>query len=185
MQQVFAQRIIVRTVACRCAPAAVMALGGSGAAHRMYQNERPPLPGRRRDTCCIQGIYRNSVYSGIPLKKTLMHAAKRPRTLEATVTAKHTFEEEKRIKEAAERAALTVSEWCRQTHLQALEMPRGERILLEEIMALRRIILMFQKHTSEAIPLNEDRFRFVVEDAEAHKNEMAEKRINDKEARRG
>jgi len=32
----------------RYAPPAVVVLGGSGAAHRMHQNERPPLPGIRR-----------------------------------------------------------------------------------------------------------------------------------------
>jgi hypothetical protein len=34
----------------RSAPPAVAALGGDGAAHRMYQNDMPPLPGTRRCT---------------------------------------------------------------------------------------------------------------------------------------
>jgi hypothetical protein len=39
----------------RFAPAAVVALGGSGATHRMHQNDMPPLagiPGDTTEICC-------------------------------------------------------------------------------------------------------------------------------------
>ena len=55
-QQVYRQRCSHPKSHPRFAPPAVVALGGSGAAHRMHQNERPPLPGISGDTneiCCI------------------------------------------------------------------------------------------------------------------------------------
>jgi hypothetical protein len=47
-QQVYRQRFSGWKSLLRFAPAAVVALGGSGAAHRMYQNDMPPLPGKHR-----------------------------------------------------------------------------------------------------------------------------------------
>jgi hypothetical protein len=47
-QQVYRQRFSHPKSLLRFAPLAVVALGGSGAAHRMHQNERPPLPGKHR-----------------------------------------------------------------------------------------------------------------------------------------
>jgi hypothetical protein len=47
-QQVYRQRFSDRTSLRRFAPTAVVALGGGGAAHRVHQNERPPLPGKHR-----------------------------------------------------------------------------------------------------------------------------------------
>jgi hypothetical protein len=44
-QQVYRQKFSHSKSHLRFAPPAVVALGGSGAAHRMHQNERPPLPG--------------------------------------------------------------------------------------------------------------------------------------------
>ena len=47
-QQVHRQRFSHPKSLLRYAPPAVVALGGDGAAHRMHQNERPPLPGKHR-----------------------------------------------------------------------------------------------------------------------------------------
>jgi len=49
-RQVHRQRFSHPKSLLRFAPQAVVALGGGGAAHRMHQNERPPLPGTRRST---------------------------------------------------------------------------------------------------------------------------------------
>jgi hypothetical protein len=45
MQPNYRQRFSDPKGVLRFAPLAVVALGGDGAAHRMHQNERPPLPG--------------------------------------------------------------------------------------------------------------------------------------------
>lgn len=45
-QPVYRQRFSHPQSFLRFAPPAVVALGGSGATHRMHQNERPPLPGK-------------------------------------------------------------------------------------------------------------------------------------------
>jgi hypothetical protein len=106
-----------------------------------------------------------------------MNRAKRSRSLEATVTAKHTFEEEKRIKVAADRAGLTVSEWSRQTHLEALLVPPWSHVLLREIMALRKIVIALQLDLCTGQKLTENRIRGIVENAEATKQSMADSRF--------
>ena len=54
MQTNYRQRFGAPNSVLRFAPPAVVALGGDGAAHRMHQNERPPLPGISGDTCAIR-----------------------------------------------------------------------------------------------------------------------------------
>lgn len=52
-QQVYRQKCSHPKTLLRFAPLAVVALGGSGAAHRVSQNDMPPLPGSCRDTYCF------------------------------------------------------------------------------------------------------------------------------------
>ena len=55
-KQVYRQRFRDRKSLLRFAPSAVVAFGGDGAAHRVHQNDMPPLPGISGDTneiCCI------------------------------------------------------------------------------------------------------------------------------------
>jgi hypothetical protein len=47
-QQSYRQRCRHWKGALRFAPAAVVALGGSGATHRVHQNDMPPLAGKHR-----------------------------------------------------------------------------------------------------------------------------------------
>ena len=51
-QQVYRQKCSHPKSALRFAPPAVVALGGGGAAHRVHQNDMPPLPGTCRCTTC-------------------------------------------------------------------------------------------------------------------------------------
>jgi hypothetical protein len=56
MQTNYRQRFGEPNTILRFAPLAVVALGGDGAAHRVHQNDMPPLPGISGDTseiCCI------------------------------------------------------------------------------------------------------------------------------------
>lgn len=94
------------------------------------------------------------------------------------MTAKHTTEEEKRIKAAAGEAGLTVSEWARQTHLDALEVPPWSHVLMREVMALRKIVIAIQLDTLQGQPPTESRLRAIVENAESTKQEMAESRFH-------
>jgi hypothetical protein len=48
MQRVYRQRFSGWKSLLRFAPAAVVALGGNGAAHRVHQNDMPPLAGKHR-----------------------------------------------------------------------------------------------------------------------------------------
>ena len=58
MQPVYRQRFGSGNTLLRFAPAAVVALGGSGAAHRVHQNDMPPLAGLPLSaalfTACLQ-----------------------------------------------------------------------------------------------------------------------------------
>jgi len=114
-----------------------------------------------------------------------MQRQKRARTLDSTVTAKHTAEEEKRIKEAADRAGLTVSEWSRQTHLDALEIPPWGRVLLNEVMALRKVVIALHLDVCHAQSPTEQRLGTIVENAENTKQAMAEKRLHELRNGRG
>lgn len=106
-----------------------------------------------------------------------MEQGKRTRTLDSTVTAKHTAEEETQIKAAADRAGLTVSEWSRQTHLEALEVPPWARVLLQEVMALRKILIAVHLDVCHSQMPTEQRLRALVESAETTKQSMAEARL--------
>lgn len=106
-----------------------------------------------------------------------MHTTKRPKTLTASVGAKHTPEEEKRIKAAAAQAGLTVSEWARQTHLDALEVPPWSHVLLREVMALRKIVIAIQLDNAQGQTSTENRLRAIVENAESTKHAMADSRL--------
>jgi hypothetical protein len=117
--------------------------------------------------------------SKLPPERRLVHRQKRVRSLDSTVTAKHTAEEEKRIKEAADRAGLTVSEWSRQTHLDALDVPPWGRVLLNEVMALRKVVIALHLDVCHALSPTEQRLRAIVENAENTKQAMAEKRLHE------
>lgn len=65
-QQICRQRFSHPKGLLRFAPPAVVALGGSGAAHRMHQNERPPLPGACRCTNQKHWCFAISVHRGEP-----------------------------------------------------------------------------------------------------------------------
>jgi len=66
-----------------------------------------------------------------------MHNRSRTKTLEGSVTAKLSGHECQRVKERAEAAGLTVSEWTRRVVVQAREMSPDTRFLAEELAVLR------------------------------------------------
>lgn len=107
-----------------------------------------------------------------------MHRPARLKTLSGNVTAHLTPAEENRMKERAESAGLTKSEWCRQAILGALETPLDAQLVLAEIMALRKIILALHLDSIHGEKLTEQRLRMLVEQAETSKHAMADARIH-------
>lgn len=71
--------------------------------------------------------------------KRMRGRAERPLT--KSITAKVAEAEEKRLRDLAAEQGLTLSEWTRKTLLQAADFPQPERILLEEIEAVRSLCL--------------------------------------------
>jgi hypothetical protein len=107
-----------------------------------------------------------------------MHRSTRSKSLVATVGAKHTPEELRDIQEAAKASGLTVSEWARQTHLKALSTPPETRLILSELLGLRRIFLALQVDFVQGREVTPERLRAAMEEAEQTKFEMADKRIS-------
>ncbi len=107
-----------------------------------------------------------------------LHSSKRSKTLTHYLSSRLTPAEEEAIKARANEAGISKSEWCRKAILGYLDLPLGNRLLLEELMALRKIILALELDQSHGVPLTEDRLRFLIEQAETTKCAMAESRIH-------
>jgi hypothetical protein len=106
-----------------------------------------------------------------------MNRPNRSRSLVATVTAKHTSEEETRIKLQAQQVGLTVSEWSRRTHLDALVVPPWSYVLLSEVMALRKIVVAVYLDLCQGHQPVEARMRAIIDNAENTKHSMADSRL--------
>ena len=106
-----------------------------------------------------------------------MHSAKRAKTLTNYLSSRLTSEQEQRITEHADKAGLTKSEWCRQAILRSLDVPPDAKLVLAELMSLRRIVLGLFVDSIQGQKLTEDRLRSLVEQAEAAKQVMADNRI--------
>lgn len=107
-----------------------------------------------------------------------LHSSKRTKTLTNYLSSRLTPDEEELIKARAAEAGISRSEWCRKAILGCLDMPLGDRLILEELMALRKIILALKVDDAHALPLSEDRLRFLIEQAETTKAAMAQSRIH-------
>ena len=107
-----------------------------------------------------------------------MHSAKRVKTLTNYLSSRLTPEEERRVKEHADRSGLSKSEWCRQAILRSLDTPPDAQLVLAEIMSLRKIILALHLDSIHGEKLTEQRLRILVEQAETSKHTMADARIH-------
>jgi hypothetical protein len=107
-----------------------------------------------------------------------MHSAERAKTLTTYLSSRLTSDEERRIKEHANRSGLSKSEWCRQAILRFLDTPPEAQLVLAEIMALRKIILALHLDSIHREELTEQRLRMLVEQAETSKHAMAASRIH-------
>lgn len=106
-----------------------------------------------------------------------MHKSSRQKSLVRNATAHITQAEEEHIKARAKTEGITKSEWCRQALLSCLEVPSASRLVLQEILALRKVFLVLKLDEIHSHSLTEDRLRFLIEQAETTKAAMAESRI--------
>jgi hypothetical protein len=106
-----------------------------------------------------------------------LHTAKRYKTLAGSATARLTAEEEERVRQRAAEARLTTSEWCRRAIVQALDAGPETRLLLAELMALRKIFLTIHAEVLQGQEPSAQRWKVIVDDAEATKYAMADQRI--------
>lgn len=117
------------------------------------------------------------IFSLSGLETAVLHKSSRRKSLVRNATAHVTQEEEQRIHFSAEQAGVTKSEWCRQAILSCLEMPASTRVILAELMSLRKILLALKLEEIHSQTITEDRLRLVVEQAEVSKFAMADKRV--------
>lgn len=106
-----------------------------------------------------------------------MHSGERERTLTGVAAVRLTPAEDKRVKQCAEAAGLTRSEWCRQVLLHALDAPLEARLLLSELLALRMIVLRLHLDLIEGEQPTMERMKEILERADATKYALAEQRI--------
>jgi hypothetical protein len=106
-----------------------------------------------------------------------MHASNRPKVLTRHVGTRLTPDEAKRLEMRAQEQGLTASEWLRQVTLQVLEFPSAARLLLAEMMSLRKIVLALHADLLQGQRPTEQRVREVIEHAESTKFAMADNRI--------
>lgn len=106
-----------------------------------------------------------------------MRASKREKNLTSHVGARLLPAEAERVAKCAAAVGLTNSEWIRQVILQAFDLAIGDRLVLSELLALRKIFLLLQVDSAEGLKLSPERLRNAVEQAEATKFSMAEGRI--------
>ena len=107
-----------------------------------------------------------------------LHSSKRTKTLTNYLSTRLTPDEEELIKTRAGETGISRSEWCRKAILGCLDLSLGHRLILEELMALRKIILAVTLDEAHAVPVSEDRLRFLIEQAETTKAAMAQSRIH-------
>src|SRR5947209_2086051 len=107
-----------------------------------------------------------------------MVSSKRSKTLTNYMSSRLTPAEEELIKARATEAGISRSEWCRKAILGCLDLPLGNRLIMEELMALRKVLLALKLDETHGLPLSEDRLRFLIEQAETTKAAMAQSRIH-------
>lgn len=106
-----------------------------------------------------------------------MHASNRPKVLTRHVGTRLTPDEATRLEMRAQEQGLTASEWLRQITLQVLEFPSAARLLLAEVMSLRKIVLALHADLLQGHRPTEQRVREAIEQAESTKFAIADNRI--------
>lgn len=106
-----------------------------------------------------------------------MRPSKRLKALTEYVSARLTADEGRRVRECAQAAASTKSEWCRRVILNALDTPPETQLLLSEFLALRALVLALHTEALHGGKVTEQRIAAMIQQADAKKYAMAENRI--------
>jgi hypothetical protein len=106
-----------------------------------------------------------------------VHARIRSASLTETLGIRVTDDERNGMEERAQQAGLSLSEWCRQALLQALQVSPETRLILSELLAVRKVFLALDMDALRGQPASEEQIRRAVESAEATKFSMADNRI--------
>lgn len=106
-----------------------------------------------------------------------MDSGRHAKTLTASITAKLTPEEQSLIKQHAKQAGLRPSEWCRRALVSAAGCAAETRLILGELMALRKVFLTIHTEILQDHEPDAHRLKAIVDEAEATKYAMADQRI--------
>lgn len=106
-----------------------------------------------------------------------MSPASRERTYTARVSAKLREETADAVEEAAREAGVKVGEWVRDAICAALVKSANNRTVLAEVVAIRSICLTMCRSILKGEQPSEEFLQQVVEEADARKFALADKRI--------
>ena len=101
----------------------------------------------------------------------------RPKQLPSHLTARVTQPEAERIKAAATRAGLSVSEWTRRTLIEAVDCPPWARLMLGEFLALRSVVVDLQRDLIQSVKPSAERVKAILEVADQRKLALADGRL--------
>lgn len=108
-----------------------------------------------------------------------MTAATRDRVYTARVSAKLRAETAVAAEEAAAEAGVKLGEWVRNAICEALVRKANNRTVLAEVVAMRAIFLTVGREIVGGGKLSEEFLLQVVEEADARKFALADKRIHE------
>jgi hypothetical protein len=106
-----------------------------------------------------------------------MHPRIRSGSLTKTLGIRVTEDERRSMEVCAGQMGLSLSEWCRRALLQALDISPETRLMLSELLGVRKVFLALCVDVLQGQSLSEQRVRQAVESAEATKYAMADNRI--------
>ena len=107
-----------------------------------------------------------------------MHSRVRSASLTETLGIRVTEEERKTFELRAEENGLSLSEWCRQLLVSGLAVTPETRLILSELLAVRKVFLALLIDLAQGQKPTEQRIREAVENGEATKFAMTENRIH-------
>jgi hypothetical protein len=107
-----------------------------------------------------------------------MHSRVRSASLTETLGIRVTEDERDALEKRAEEAGISLSEWCRQLLLDGILVSTETRLILSEVLSVRKVFLALMLDLIQGQQPTESRIREVVDNAEATKFAMAENRIH-------
>ena len=106
-----------------------------------------------------------------------MQKSSRKKSLTGAVTAHVTPEEEKLFQDRAAQEGLTISEWSRRVLLGSLNASSDTRLVLSELLSIRRLFLTIHVDVLQGHDLTDERFKTLIDKAEKEKFAIADNRI--------